>query len=157
MPHVGLRAAHVLSWCAARSELGAAHVRSTCDASGAYARARRGANAPWPLGWTRPLGQPTLPTCVTAGSELIRISVARAAPAATAPLSFLATPCTHTATDRAIDYSSRDPRPRSSHHRTPHRRASPSATPSAWPRPRTRPPSASDQSPADDTLSKAQG
>ena len=55
--------------CAARTELvrrtygvGATHVWSTCDASGAYARARRGAGAPWPLGWTRPLGQPTLPT-----------------------------------------------------------------------------------------------
>ena len=55
--------------CAARTELvrrtygvRATHVWSTCDASGAYARARRGADAPWPLGWTRPLGQPTLPT-----------------------------------------------------------------------------------------------
>ena len=83
-PHVRSWCAARRSWCAARTELvrrtygvGAPHVWSTCDASGAYARARRGAGAPWPLGWTRPLGEPTLPKLIKFLARATRTSTTR--------------------------------------------------------------------------------
>ena len=75
-PDVRRTATHVRRTCeagAARVLLRATHVGGTCGARGTYVRAptpparrtwrpTRARLDPWPLGWTRPLGQPTLPT-----------------------------------------------------------------------------------------------